>query len=80
MKLTVRIAGEAGQGLVTAGDLLVKLLTAYNVHIFTNRAYMSRIRGGLNWYDITVSEEKVYSPSETSDFLIALSEDSLAVL
>lgn len=80
MKVTVRIAGEAGQGLVTAGNLLVKILTAYNLYVFTNQSYMSRIRGGLNWYDITISDEKIFSPTEISDFLIALNEVSLSVL
>ena len=51
MDLNIRIAGEAGQGLVSLGDILTGAFSSAGLHIFTSKSYMSRVRGGLNWYD-----------------------------
>lgn len=80
MDLVIRIAGEAGQGVISAGDLLMNILVELDLYISTDKSYMSRVRGGLNWYDIRVSDNKVSAPSVKSDILLALSDDSLRFL
>ena len=56
MDVTVRIAGEAGQGVETAGTLLVEAFAQMGLHVFATQSYMSRIRGGLNWFDIRIAD------------------------
>jgi len=52
MDILIRIAGEAGQGVQTAGGLVVGALARLGFHLFTTQSYMSRARGGLNWFDV----------------------------
>ena len=80
MELNIRVAGEAGQGVQTAGDLLVGAFASMGLHLFSTQSYMSRIRGGLNWYDIRIADAPLSSGREDADILVALTEDALAIL
>jgi len=80
MDLNIRIAGEAGQGIQTTGDLLVDAFASMGLYVFSTQSYMSRIRGGLNWYDVRISDERITSGRERADLLVALSEEALETL
>ncbi len=71
------IGGEAGQGLVTIGDLLVRSLVRSGYYVVVTQDYMSRIRGGQNAFIIRVSTEKLQSPQESVDLLLALSKETV---
>jgi 2-oxoglutarate ferredoxin oxidoreductase subunit alpha len=77
MDLNIRIAGAAGQGVETTGDLLVETFAGQAVHCFSTQTYMSRIRGGLNWYDIRIADRELFSGRGKADLLVALNEDTL---
>ena len=70
--LTLKIGGEAGQGMQTIGYVLCKTFARGGFYLFANQDYMSRIRGGHNFFQIRVKEEPVYALSEEVDILIAL--------
>src|SRR5512133_2492820 len=72
--LQIVIGGEAGQGLVTTGEALARMLIRSGYHIVVTQDYMSRIRGGHNTFAIRASTTPVYAPQETVDVLIALDE------
>ncbi len=72
MDYTIRIGGEAGQGLQTIGGVLAKVFARSGLHVFTHQDYMSRIRGGHNFYQIRLSDREVMSSREKVDILIAL--------
>ena len=80
MDLTVRIAGEAGQGVQTTGNLLVEAFAAIGFHVFATQSYMSRIRGGVNWFDVRIGDAPLYSGTEGADVLVALHGDALETL
>ncbi|MFB3881445.1 MAG: 2-oxoacid:acceptor oxidoreductase subunit alpha [Armatimonadota bacterium] len=77
MDLNIRIAGAAGQGIETTGELLVELLAHEGIHCFATQTYMSRIRGGLNWYDVRIADRELFSGREKADLLVALNEQAL---
>jgi len=77
MDLNIRIAGAAGQGIETTGDLLVELLADQGIYCFATQTYMSRIRGGLNWYDVRIGDRELFSGREKADLLVALNEQAL---
>ena len=58
-ELTFKIGGEAGQGLVTIGDILAKLFARGGWHVFTSQDYESRIRGGHNIFQIRISQDTI---------------------
>ena len=80
MSLTIRIAGEAGQGVLTMGGLLVDSFADMGLNVLATRSYMSRIRGGLNWYDVRIGERPLYGPATKADLLIALTDAAMDVL
>ena len=74
--LTIKIGGEAGQGLQTVGQLLAKSFSRQGFSVFANQVIQSRVRGGHNWFQIRVSDEGVLAPHPTTDILIALDAES----
>ena len=80
MDVLIRIAGEAGQGVQTTGSLLVGALAASGLHVTATQSYMSRIRGGLNWFDVRIADRELFAGREKADLLVALTEAALETL
>lgn len=72
MDFTIRIGGEAGQGLQTIGGTLAKIFSRLHYHVFTHQDYMSRIRGGHNFYQIRISEKPITASRNPVNILVAL--------
>lgn len=77
--LSIRIAGEAGQGTQTIGNVMCRIFKAAGLHLFANQDYMSRVRGGNNYYQIRLSDQPVHGPREKCDILVAFDEASVAI-
>jgi len=77
MDITLRIGGEAGQGLQFIGSALGKIFSRNGLHVFTHQDYMSRIRGGHNFYQIRVADTAVYASKKKIDILLALDETTI---
>ncbi len=73
--LNVVIAGAAGEGVQTVGDILAKTLAAEGYAVFTWKEYESRIRGGQNSYAIRIGEKPHNAPLFNADVLLALNKD-----
>ena len=70
--VNIVIGGEAGQGLITIGQLLTKSLVRSGYRVVVTQDYQSRIRGGHNTFRIRTSPEAVAAPQESIDLLVAL--------
>ncbi len=77
--MNICIGGEAGQGLVTIGQVLAKALVRKGYHLHVTQVYESRIRGGHNTFVLRVGSVPVAAPTEEIDLLIALDKASLPV-
>lgn len=77
MDYTIKIGGEAGQGIQTIGDVLGRVFARSGYHVFINQNYESRIRGGHNFYQIRLSDVPVRAPKRELDILIALDKASV---
>ncbi len=77
MDYSIKIGGEAGQGIQTIGDVLGRVFARSGYHVFTNQDYESRIRGGHNFYQIRLSDMPVRAPKRQLDILIALDTASI---
>ncbi|OQX12549.1 MAG: pyruvate ferredoxin oxidoreductase [Desulfobulbaceae bacterium A2] len=75
----VLIGGEAGQGLVTIGQLLGRVLVRAGYEVFVSQSYHSRIRGGHNTYAIRLGTGPFGAPAETIDILVALNGETVAL-
>jgi len=75
--VTVRIGGEAGQGISRSGMLLGKSMMRGGFYAYGAIDYPSLIRGGHNFYTVRASTRKVHSLSGGPDLVIALNKASL---
>jgi len=75
--MTFRIAGAAGQGVESSGAGFAKALAKGGLHVFGLQDYMSRIRGGLNFSQIRVHEQPLYTHEEAVHVLLPLNEEAL---
>ena len=75
---TIIIAGAAGQGLVTVGELLSKILTRAGYEVFATQYYMSRIRGGHNSFRIRISDMPQFASADECDILFAFDQEAVA--
>jgi 2-oxoglutarate/2-oxoacid ferredoxin oxidoreductase subunit alpha len=73
------IGGAAGQGVDTTAAILEKLLKRAGYSVFTFRDFMSRIRGGHNFYLIRFGTKEVISHSYNLDGIIAMDEDTVSL-
>lgn len=78
--ISVVLCGEAGQGIQTVENILVKAVKNSGYHVFSTKEYMSRVRGGVNSTLIRVSSSPVRSYVDQIDILVALSEDAVVHL
>jgi 2-oxoglutarate ferredoxin oxidoreductase subunit alpha len=76
---TVLIGGEAGQGLVTVGQLLSKALVRAGWRICVTQGYQSRVRGGHNTWAVRFGAGEIGSPAESVDVLVALDQETVGL-
>ncbi len=77
MDYTVKIGGEAGQGVDTVGTVLSKIFTRAGYFVFSHQDYESRIRGGHNFIQIRLSDRPVTASRDLVDILVALDRQSI---
>ncbi|MGQ9813506.1 MAG: 2-oxoacid:acceptor oxidoreductase subunit alpha [Dissulfurimicrobium sp.] len=71
-ELNILIGGEAGQGVVTIGELLGRALVRSGCNILVTQGYQSRIRGGHNTFSIRAGVNQPLAPKDELDILVAL--------
>ncbi len=75
--MTIKIGGEAGQGVESSGAGFAKALARGGLHIFGLQDYMSRIRGGHNFFQIRVAERELFTHTESVQLLLPFSREAL---
>lgn len=71
-EITLKIGGEAGQGLQSIGQVLGKYFARRGYYVFANQDNESRIRGGHNFFQLRIATYPVKTFTDTVDVLIAL--------
>jgi 2-oxoglutarate ferredoxin oxidoreductase subunit alpha len=77
MDYSIKIGGEAGQGIQTIGGTLAKVFSRAGYHVFSHQDYESRVRGGHNFYQIRFSDNPVSASRDAIDILVALDRESI---
>ncbi len=78
-ELSIRIAGQAGQGMQTIGEVLCRMFKSAGYHIFAHQDYMSRIRGGNNYFQLRIAGKPVYTLRSNPDIIVSLDKASIAL-
>ncbi|MGL5256774.1 MAG: 2-oxoacid:acceptor oxidoreductase subunit alpha [Proteocatella sp.] len=77
MEYNVLLGAEAGQGANTIETIFSKTLLRMGYNIFSNKDYMSRVRGGHNFDQIRFSKSKVHTHSDKLDIIAAFSKETV---
>jgi 2-oxoglutarate ferredoxin oxidoreductase subunit alpha len=76
-KLNWKIGGEAGYGILSAGEIFAYACARGGLETFAYLEYPSLIRGGHNTYQVWVREDNVQSHSSRVDLLVALNKETI---
>ncbi|MFZ5918111.1 MAG: 2-oxoacid:acceptor oxidoreductase subunit alpha [Chloroflexota bacterium] len=74
--LVIRIGGESGDGIITAGDLLTLAAARCGYYVHTFRTYPAEIRGGPVMFQLRVGVRPVPSLGDLLDILVAFNEEA----
>ncbi|MBI4525752.1 MAG: 2-oxoacid:acceptor oxidoreductase subunit alpha [Deltaproteobacteria bacterium] len=75
--LTLRIAGESGEGVITIGETLCKLAAREGLHLVTFRTFPAEIKGGACMIQLRLSEKNISYHGEKLDLLVCLNQEAL---
>ncbi len=78
-ELTIKITGEAGQGLQVISEAIGRLFQSAGYYVLIDFDFMSRIRGGNNFNRLRVSTKPVFAPRRLSDITVCLDKKSIAL-
>ena len=74
--LVVRFAGEGGQGVVTAAEMLARAAAVVGYHVQTFATFPSQIMGGPTWTQTRISTKPILSSGDDLDVLVALNPEA----
>ncbi len=77
--ITIVIGGQAGQGILTVGELITLAGQKSGFYIFANNEFESRIRGGHSFYQIRISDHPVEAPDSNVHLLVALNPETFHI-
>jgi len=75
--LSIFIAGAAGEGIQTIGDVVARAFLRHGYPVFASQEFESRIRGGNSSVRIRIGDEATNAPTETADVLLAVNARAL---
>ena len=77
LDVSIRIGGQAGQGLQAVSYAVGKVFTRHGYYVLIHQDLESRIRGGHNYAQIRIQDRPVLSIKDRPDVLIALDERTI---
>ena len=75
--LTLKMGGEAGQGVESSGAGFTKAIARAGLHVYGLQDYMSRIRGGHNFFQIRAHERDIQSTESAVHILMPLDVETV---
>jgi 2-oxoglutarate ferredoxin oxidoreductase subunit alpha len=74
--ISIRIGGEAGQGIQSISSIIAKTFVRHDFYVFINQDFASRIRGGHNFDQVRISKHPLNAASGNVHILIALDKET----
>ncbi|MCK5177261.1 MAG: 2-oxoacid:acceptor oxidoreductase family protein, partial [Candidatus Aenigmarchaeota archaeon] len=77
-ELVIKIVGTPGDGVISSGDIFTLASAKSNRYVSTYRSFPTEIRGvDQSLYQLRISSEKILTPADETDILIAFNEKFL---
>jgi len=77
--LTIRIAGEGGEGVISTGELLTTAVARSRRDVFTFRTYPAEIKGGPAMFQLRFADHPVLSVGASFDIFMCFNEENLDI-
>lgn len=77
--MTIRVAGESGEGVITAGEMLTWALARVGFWVTTFRTYPAEIKGGPCMFQVRFDRRPLDSPNGPADVLIAFNDEAITL-
>src|SRR3989338_2662880 len=74
--IIVRIAGAAGDGIQSTGELLGKTCSRMGLHVLAYNSFQSAIRGGHAWLQMAIGSMKQYDHGEKPEVALLFNKTS----
>jgi 2-oxoglutarate ferredoxin oxidoreductase subunit alpha len=71
----IRMGGESGEGIVTIGEVFVRIAAFSGLEVFTFRTFPAEIMGGHVMYQARIGRERVLSQGDEMDVLVAMNQE-----
>ncbi len=73
--LVIRFDGQAGDGVLSIGQILSKAAARAGYHVLTQSLFSSEVRGGASTFQIRLGCSHILSPGEHPDIVITLDNE-----
>ncbi len=74
--IVIRFDGQAGDGIVSTGQLLARAAARSGYEVVTESFFLSEVRGGSSTFQVRLGCDPLLSPGEKPDVVIALDEQA----
>ncbi|OFW27058.1 MAG: hypothetical protein A3J28_14555 [Acidobacteria bacterium RIFCSPLOWO2_12_FULL_60_22] len=76
-ELTLRIGGEAGEGVITVAESMCKVAARMGLYLATFRTFPGEIKGGPCMMQLLASERPVFHHGDLADVLVAFNDEAI---
>jgi len=74
--IVIRIAGEAGEGVLITGQMVTQATARAGYHVLTDSVPPAEIKGGYSFYQIRLGEKRLRSRGDAVDVLLAFNQEA----
>lgn len=74
--LVIRVAGEAGEGVLSTGQFIAQAAARAGYGVITDFMPPSEIKGGHSFFQIRLSSQRLYSRGDGLDVLLAFNQEA----
>ncbi len=74
---TFRVAGESGEGVISAGEIATLAISDIGFNVFTFESYPAEIKGGHCWFQVRAASDEVLSAGSAVDVLCAFNQEAI---
>src|SRR4249920_1714370 len=74
--LVIRVAGEAGEGVLSTGQLITQAAARAGFGVLTDSVPPAEIKGGHSFFQIRLSSHRLHSRGDLVDILLAFNQEA----
>jgi 2-oxoglutarate ferredoxin oxidoreductase subunit alpha len=74
--LVIRVAGEAGEGVLSTGQLITQAAARAGFGVLTDSVPPAEIKGGHSFFQIRLSDRRLQARGDALDILLAFNEEA----